>query len=105
MTCKELRIKLHEECYHEGTLPSIAARIVSGLNCVEDYTIKPALSQIELHLNTASPSEIDFSSAITQALIEFISACGIEYSGDMTNMYNILISHVEGDKSTVVIML
>lgn len=105
MTCNELRIELHKNHYNEYTLQSIAARIVSGLNCVETYTINPALTQIELHLNTSSPSEIDFNGAITQALIEFISTSNIQYEGELINMYNILISHVEGNKSTVIIML
>ena len=105
MTYKDLRIELHKNHYCEATLNDIAAGIASRLGCVDSYSANSASSQIELHLNTDSPSECDFGSAVMPTLIEFINGIGLEYEGDLINMYNILISHVEGNKSTVIIML
>lgn len=105
MTCRELRIELHKNHYCEATLDGIGANITNKLDCVNSFSVNSAASQIILVLNTSKPSEVDLSGAVTQALIEFISSTGLQYEGDFMNMYNILISHIEGDTSTVIIML
>lgn len=104
MTYKELRIELHKNYYCEATLNTIANNIASILGHVDDFTVNSAASQIELHLNTGSPSELDFNYAIVQAISDYASSVGLECD-TWINMYNILISHVEGNKSTVIIML
>lgn len=105
MTCRELRIELHKNHYCEAALGGIAANIANKLDCVNSFSVNSAASQIILVLNTTKPSEVNLSSATTQALIEFISSTGLQYEGELMNMYNILISHIEGDTSTVIIML
>ena len=104
MTYKELRLELHKNYYNEASLNSIAANIKSKMDIVDSFTVNAASSQIELNVNTGSPSQYSFTYAIMQSLAEFVGSTGLECDA-LVNMYNILISHVDGNKSTVIIML
>lgn len=106
MTSRELRIELHKNYYNETNLTSIANEIMNELNCTGSFTVNAALTQIEFHLDTSFPSQLNFDFAITRALNNFITHIQLnQYEGPFMNMYNILISHVEGNSSTVIIML
>lgn len=99
---REIRIKLHKDYYTDEALRSIGDSIISNLNCDGSvYLISEPTSQVVLNLSTPEPSRVNLEAATDNALRAFIQTTPFQM---IPNMYNILITHVEGDTSTVVIM-
>lgn len=104
MTSRDLRVELHKNHYDEDGLQSIGDSIINGLDCTGSCVVRPSSSHIELKLETTTPSELNLSAAVDQSLQKYISNIGMECDS-MVNMYNILISSVNDDRSIVTIML
>ena len=117
-----LRIELYKNCYTELAIIHIANTVAdyvtsNGCKCTVK-AIHPGTMQFELNLHTDSPSSIDFSTPIDESITRLIGAVWESLSPNakaeyekmvnakrLLNMYNIVITHVESGKNSLVAVM